>query len=162
MFDLLHTKILSGGKVVLRRPNELLIQVSDDEKPSFYILEKGASKYLYKQIGVSASTSKEVFQISEEHWNSIIEYLTQPSTDNPKPFTLNDSNVRYIVDEMGSLIDMTVVNDETCKAIQDEMDTFLMEVSSTEHTKKFYVEGSGGLIKLVLYREDANITEDNT
>ena len=36
-----------------------------------------------------------------------------------------------------------------------------MEVNSLEHTKKFYVEGAGGLIKLVLYRADARIDKDD-
>lgn len=161
MFDLLNAKVIDNENVVLHRPDELYVQLKDEDRAIFLNIEKGASKYLYKQLEISSSTSKEVFKINEEIWKSLINHQIGDKDGVPSSFNFNKENVRYIVDSNNSLIDMTICNDESCDFLKDKMDKFIMEVSSLEHTKKFYFEGSGGLIKLVIYRADANIEKDD-
>lgn len=160
MFDLLSAKVLNKKEVSLTRPNEIMILEEDAEKPVIYTIEKGANKYLYKQLGISASTSKEVFKVDETIWKNLIQHQVSDIDGKPSPFKFEDDNVRYLIDNNYSLIDMTTMADEYCEDLKSKIDLFNMEVNSIEHTKKFYVEGSGGLIKLVLYKADANIVED--
>lgn len=161
MFELLSAKVLNKKEVNLTRPNEITILEDGAEKPVVYDIEKGANKYLYKQLGVSSSTSKEVFKINEEIWKNLIKNQLEDKDGRPAPFKLESDNVRYVVDSGYSLIDMTTMSDDYFEDLKSKIDTFTMEVNSIEHTKKFYVEGAGGLIKLVLYRADANIVEND-
>lgn len=161
MFDLLNARTLEKEEVTLNRPSEITILEKGAEKPVIYAIEKGANKFLYKQLGVSFSTSKEVFKLDEEIWKSIIKHQLEDRDGKKAPFKFEDENVRYVVDNNYSLIDMTVMSNDYYENLKSKLETFIMEVSSIEHTKKFYVEGAGGLIKLVLYRADANIVEDD-
>lgn len=158
MFDLLSARVVDNEKVVLNRPDELYIQIKGEDKASFFNIEKGANKFLYKELGLSSSASKEIFKIDENIWRNLINFLIEPKDGIPSPFNFNKENVRYISDSVNNLIDMTICNDESCEVLKEKMDKFIMEVSSIEHTKKFYIEGTGGLIKLVIYRADADIS----
>lgn len=160
MFDLLSAKIIDKTEVSLSRPDEIMILEEGAEKPVIYKIEKGANKYLYKQLGVSYSLSKELFKIKEEFWKEVIDYQLSDIDGKPAQFRLDGKNVRYLVDNNYSLIDMTIMSNDYFEDLKSKLDMFIMEVNSLEHTKKFYVEGAGGLIKLVLYRADANIVED--
>ncbi len=160
MFDLLSAKSLDKESVELIRPNEIIIAEKDDEKGRIYTIEKGANKYLYKQLGVTASLSKELFKINKDFWKNVIDYQLEDKDGKRAPFKFEDDNVRYLVDNNYSLIDMTIMSDDYFDDFKSKLDMFMMEVNSLEHTRKFYVEGNGGLVKLVLYRADANIAED--
>lgn len=160
MFDLLSAKVVDKSEVSLSRPNELTILEEGAEKPTTYLIEKGASKFLYKQLGISLSTSKELFKNNEEIWKSFINAQLESKDDKPAPFSFNDENVRYVVDNNYSLIDATIMSDDYYEDLKAKLDTFIMEVSSIEHTKKFYFEGSNGLVKLIIYDAEANIVDD--
>lgn len=161
MFDLLNAKTVEKEEVILNRPNEITILEQGAEKPVIYAIEKGANKFMYKQLGLSFSTSKEVFKLNEEIWKTLINNQLEDKDGKKSPFKFEDDKVRYLIDNNYSLIDMTVMSDDYYDNLKEKLDTFSMEVNSLEHTRKFYVEGTGGLIKLVVYRADAKIDKDD-
>ena len=161
MYDLLQAKAVDKEEATLHRPNEILIKAKGEEKPTVYKIEKGASKFLYKQLDISNSLSKELFKINETYWRQLIDYQLDDREDRKSPFKLTDSNVRYVVDNENNLIDMGYMTDDYYEDFKSKLETFLMEINSTEHTKKFYSECSGGTIRTVLYRADANLIEND-
>lgn len=161
MFDLLNAKLISNAEEVeLVRPNEIAILEDGEDKPAVYLIEKGAAKFLYKQLGISQSTSKELYKNNREIWKTFIESQLEGKDGKRAPFKFTDSNVRYMVDNNGSLVDMTIMSDSYFEDLQSKLDIFTMEVGSLEHTRKFYFEGSNGLVKLIIYDAEADIVED--
>lgn len=160
MFELLDAKLLNKKEVKLSRPNEITILEDGEEKPVTYIIEKGASKFLYKQLDLKAGASEEVYKKNEKIWESLIDDILADTDERKAPFKLDDENVRYVADTNECLIDMAYMQNDYYDNLKAKLDLFKMEINSTEHTKKFYFEGTGGLVKLILYRADANIPEN--
>lgn len=152
MFDLLLAKLVDKKDVTLTKYDEISILEEGEQKPVVYTIEKGANKYLYKQLGISASTSKDVYKASERIWKDLIQNQVEDKDGKRSPFKFEDENVRYVVDNNYSLIDMTVLSEDYYEDLKNKLELFSMEVNSLEHTSKFYREGLGGLVKLVLYR----------
>lgn len=164
MFDLLNARPVEKEKVELVKPNEIKILEkgeSEDSKGTIYTIEKSADKYLYKQLGIRSSMSKDLYKLYEDMWKDLINRQLSEKDGKPAPFQFTDPDLRYVVDNDYSLIDAGILNDEYYDEFKKKLETFIMEINSLEHTRKFYIEGSGGLIKLVLYRADADIAEDD-
>lgn len=159
MFEFINTKELDKESVALSRPNEVIIKEVEDDKADYYTILKGASKYLYKQLELSASTSKEVYKLSEPIWKNLIDHQLNGTEEKPSNLNLAQDEFRYIVDSYHNLIDMGYLSEDANNIFVDKMEKFIMEVSSMEHTAKIPVECSGGLLKLVIYRADANIVD---
>ena len=121
MFDLLSARPVEKEKVELVRPNEIKIfeeGEKEDSKGTIYTIEKSASKYLYKQLGISPSMSKDLYKLYEDMWKDLINRQLSEKDGKPAPFQFTDSDLRYVVDNDYSLIDAGILNNEYYENIQ--------------------------------------------
>lgn len=161
MFELLSAKLLDKKEVTLSKPNEIIILENGVDKPVIYDIEKAASTFMYKQLGATASTCKELYKNNEPMWKSYIDSRLEDKDGRPAPFKFEYNDVRYVADNNYSLIDMSIMSDDYYEDFKSRLETYNMEINSLEHTNKFYFNGTGGLVKLVLYRAGANLVEND-
>lgn len=127
-------------------------------------LYKGAEDFLYKQLGIKATTSKEVFKKAKVIWPELINTLRNKAEDKPtlEAFSFNKLNLLYLIDDHYNIVDFyDARTDENEKDFLDNLERFTLDITTTQKTQKFYTDGKGGLIKLICYDKNADLPNED-
>ena len=158
MFESILPNLIQSKNTRFDNPN--LISFLDIENLSVAI-QKGANNYLYKQLGIKESTSKEVYKKSSDLWNQLISLCEASNKENLNGFYLNKPENLFFVTESNNLIDILDTNNEETKAkFIQKYEEFKLDLTEITRTKKFYTEGKGDLIKVVFYKADYDLVHE--
>lgn len=163
MFESMIGKIAKFKEVSWKSPKYLSMTLDNDEKVEAE-LYKGASSFLHKEIDIKPGTSKEVYRKSESIWRELRDCQLERVKDNPNPnsaFWLDKPNLVYMLDPYNNVIDIyNPPDDESYKKVEDSLEKFKIDITTTEKTKKFFTDGSYGMVKLVCYDSNADIVNE--
>ena len=164
MFDTIITKCVKPDYVSWETPTTMLLGLND-EKPQVYELLKGAEEFIHKQIDIKVSTSKEIYKKASEIWKQLRDTKLRELTDSPNEtdkFDLVSDNVYYLINDYKQIVDIVKFysDDQKNKFIED-LEKYNLELTTTNKTKKFFTDGKGGLIKLVCYDKNLDVTQED-
>ena len=165
MFDLMKTKCVSPKQVSWEGPTTMVIDIDDGEGPQMYNMMKGAEEFIHKQIDVKPSTSKELFKKSKDTWKQFRNEQLDKANDQPieaQRFYLTKPTLLYLVTETKELVDMIDFRtEEEMEEFKVQHQNYILELTTTECTKKFFTDGKNGLVKLVCYDKDIEIANED-
>lgn len=164
MFESIVVKRITPKKVIWENPKYIYLLNDDNEdtNKNAYKICKGAENYLCKKVRLKPNTSKEVYKLSKEIWNELINLqLDKCKTEDKELFDLENENTIYLATDTYNLVDtFTIMNTEELHSFEDKLNKYMLDVTTSERTKKFFTDGKDGTIKLVCYSKDANLAEE--
>lgn len=164
MFESMIGKIGKGKDIHWDNPKYLYMTLEGDEKETACELYKGASSFLHKKIDIKPGTSKEVYKKSENIWKQLKDLQLEKVRDNPNPnaaFWLDKPYLVYMLDQYNNVVDIyDAIDKESYDKVVDRLEKFKIDVTTTEKTKKFYTDGSYGMVKLICYDKDVNLLDE--
>lgn len=126
-------------------------------------LYKSALEFLHKVIDIKPNTSKEVYKKQPSVWKTLKELQLAEAYDDINPdvkFDLMDDKYVYLCDSNDNIIDIYRSRDEEDKQqLLDKLNKFVVEITTMEHTAKFYQESKDGTIKLVCYDKNDSLPD---
>ena len=166
MFEAMLVKTLKPKEILWDNPKYINFKLNkSDEKFDNYALLKGADNFIHKQMELKPGTSKEVFKKSESICNQLKDIRSQKAADNPDSryaFSLDKESVVYLVDDYKNVVDIFDANDkDNIKEFEEKLEKFILDITTTEKTRKFYTDGKGGLVKLICYDAEADLPEQD-
>lgn len=164
MFDTIVTKCIQPKSVEWEAPNKLVMEIKGEDKVEVYTLLKGAEDFLHKQIDVKVGTSKELYKKEQSIWKQFKDIQLDKCKDKPNlqdVFTLEGENVVYLVNDSKEVVDIMDFKDNS--VLQNFIDLhqkYILDITTIEKTKKFFTDGKNGLVKLVCYDKNIDITQE--
>lgn len=163
MFDTIITKCVKPDYVSWETPTTMLLGFND-QNPKSYSLLKGAEDFIHKQIDIKVSTSKEIYKKAPEIWKQLkeskLKELAQ-NVDTKQQFELVSDNVYYLINEYNQVVDIIkFYNEDHTSQFMEDLEKYNLELTTTNKTKKMFTDGKGGLIKLVCYDKDLDVTDE--
>lgn len=163
MFDSLMIKIQQLEGVKLETPQNIMINVDSDYR--LVELYKGAIDYIHKELGVKLSTSKDLYKINKQMWNSLIEFLVEKSSEEKSSFdcfSFNSPYLYYLVDNNYNVVDVVKFTDgEQLDIFKNKLEQYIADVTTVDRTRKFYADSKDGTVKLVCYDSKDDIVEQD-
>lgn len=164
MFEEIMVKNIKPKDISWTNPKYLDIITEDEDKFRSYTIYKGAENYIYKKLDIKSNTSKEVFKKCENIWINLKDFLIDKAKNNPKAnlaFDFKGENVVYLVDCHHNLVDIfDATNEEAYNAFLEDLDKFIVDITTMEKTRKFYADGKNGIVKLICYDSKKDITKE--
>lgn len=161
MLESIIPKILKVGTIEWTDPKYLKIDSNDNNGMQDYVMLKGASDFLHKKVGIKPGTSKDVYKLSDSIWRELRDTQLAKLKEDPKinnVFTLDKSGLIYLCNDSREIIDIfDTLSESEIKDFQEKLENYMLEITTMEHTCKFYTEGKGGLIKLICYDKNADL-----
>lgn len=147
----------------IRWDNPKTITLKEKDKDEVVCdLLKGAKNFLYSKIDLKSSTSEDLYKKSKEIWTELKDLQLDKCGDsnNVAPFTLDDSKLVYLVANDREVVDMIDFKEEVdIKEFTDKLNKYVLDITTTQLTHKFFADGKGGVIKLICYRADSDLLE---
>lgn len=165
MFDMMITKCAQPKEVFWEAPTKLAIDLGDDDGIQSYDLLKGAEEFLHKQIEVKPATSKELYKKSDTTWKEFRDIQLAKAKDKPldtEVFELNKKTLVYLITDRKEVVDIVdLKTEEKLEEFLNLHQKYILDVTTITRTKKFFADGRGGLIKLVCYDKDIDVTAED-
>lgn len=162
MFEAIIPRMVKFNSVKWTGPESLEIDEEGNENTHFKML-KGAETYLHKQIGLKTSTSKDVFKLSESIWNQLQKSQLSKSESDPNMstrFYLDKPSLVYLSDDYNQIIDVfDAINEESKTEFEEQLQKFILDITTRDKTNKFYADGRDGLVKLICYKAGSVLPE---
>lgn len=162
MLESMIPKIIEFKDIQWIAPDMFNIKIGEEVIP--YKILKGALNILAKELGFKTPVSKDVYKIDKDVWNTLKQIVLDKAADknnNTKyNFDLKSNNLIYLADNSNNLIDIYKASSEDLvNEYKEILDKFVIDITTTEKYHKFFTDGKGGLVKLVLYSKDINPAE---
>lgn len=159
MFEYCMTKVVEPKDVKWVAPDIIHMPINDETVP--LKLYKGACDYLYHQIDIKQSTSKEIFKKVNVLWEQMKDIQLAKCNERPREldnFNLNKETVAYLVTPDNNVVDIEDLKKmERLEEFKDIHQKFNLELSTIQTTRKFFQESKGGLFKFVCYNKNYDI-----
>lgn len=163
MFESIIVRAIKHNDVVWDKVKYLDILEPDNEKYTSYEIFKGAETFLHQKMGVRPGTSKEVYKKSESIWRQLKDKQLSELEENPEStqyFSLNSDKVVYLVDDYHNLIDVFEVSgQDALNEFKEQLEKYKLNITTKEKFGKFFIDGKGGMTKLVYYDTNAILPE---
>lgn len=163
MFESILGKVVKPKEVFWNSPKYINF-VFDNESKTYEIF-KGADVFLHKKLDIKPSTSKEVYKKSEDIWKQLRDCQLNKLKDNPDSrdyFAFDKESIVYITDDSDNLIDIFDAYDkENVDNFEETLSKFIIDITTTEKTKKFFADGKGDIVKLICYDKDADLPNED-
>lgn len=163
MFETIIVKRLKPESVEFNHPKYIRLNSEDyEENQSVFEIYKGAEKYLYKRLNIKPNTSKEVYKLSESIWKQLIDkQIRECEEDEHDKFSLNDDKTIYLCSEDRGLVDIfKISNEEELENFEQKLEKYVIDITTTEKTKKFFTDSKDDTLKLVCYDSDADLPNE--
>ena len=159
MFNSILPNIIDNHSVIWNTPKFMTMKKGNEE--IVYELQKGAKNYLYKQLDIAESTSKQVDKKSNRLWLDLINTCLEKTKEKEPQFYLEKPTLLYLGTEQGNLIDIIdTLTEDSFKAFQEKYETFKIDLTTMTKTKKYYVEGKGDIVKLIFYSASLDVVKE--
>lgn len=164
MFENIIVKRIKPDKVVWDNPKYIHLINNNNQDPNkdVYSICKGAENYLSKKVRLKPNTSKEVYKLSDNIWKQLITLqLDKCKSEDKELFDLESENTIYLATDNNNLVDVFTSNSEDeLNEFEERLNKYMLDVTTSERTKKFFTDGKDDTIKLVCYSKDANLPEE--
>lgn len=159
ILDNLICKLEEPKDIILKDYNHLNFKLNDVNMDSEIL--KSAKNKIYKNLGISYNTSKEVFKTEKAIWTDLISKcnLINENRDGLRAFNLKNDNISYILDQNNNIVDIGVDCDKN--DIKNRLEILNLELTTTDHTKKFFADSKNDTLKLVCYDKDIDIVKEH-
>lgn len=158
MFESIVTKCIHPQQAKLTHNDTLYITTEEDESDD-YFLYKGAETYLYTQLDIKPSTSKEVHKKSLNIWQELMDLQLLKIEETGK-FSLTKPTLVYLVDSYNHIVDMYNFNtEEAVKEFEQKHKQLIVELTTIHKTKKFYTDSKDETVKLICYNKEYDVTQ---
>ena len=163
MFDTLITKCVTPKAVTWEAPTLMKLDLGDENGIETYKLQKGALEYLHNKIGVKVSTSKDLFKKSTEMWKQLRDNQLAEAKDKmveTNIFYLEKPTLLYLITDSKDIVDIIdFPNLEDYESFKLKHQSFNLDITTMNNTRKIFTEGKGGLAKFICYDKNIDITQ---
>lgn len=175
IFDQLNVKVKEAETVKMVSPKTLQIQFKGDTEPKVYDLSRQALNMLYKNLGFKQSTSEDLYKVANNIWDRLVlqstsdldmQFLSDDLHTTPVDgvhFALTSLAAHYVVSEEDRLIlDILLTsNTEQVKELQDNIENFMLDISTDRVSNKYFGDSNNGPSKFICYPKNCNVDEDD-